>query len=82
MGARKPKLAYRPLEACEATGISRATLYKARARGELVMHLKDGCVVIYADELERWLRSATPLPPTGAPRRGRPRKVPRGPKTD
>jgi hypothetical protein len=57
-------------EACAATGLSRATLYRARAEGRLQMIEHEGRTFIQADELARFMAEARPLPPRGAPRRG------------
>lgn len=48
------KLAYTVEEACEATGLSKTTIYEEAAKGHLEMGKLCGRTVIKADELHRW----------------------------
>lgn len=49
------KLLYRVPEACEATGLSRTTLYALLAAGELKAIHVNSAVRIPADELAAWV---------------------------
>lgn len=54
---RLGKIAYTVDEACDATGVSRSTLYKEHRAGRLEMGQVCGRTVIRATELERWWES-------------------------
>ena len=49
------KLAYRPAEAADISGISRTTLYKALATGELRSGKVGAARIILHDDLRAWL---------------------------
>lgn len=48
------KIAYTVEEACEATGLSKTTIYEECANGHLEMGKLCGRTVIRAEELRRW----------------------------
>jgi excisionase family DNA binding protein len=48
------KLSFTVEEACEATGLSKTTLYEEASHGHLEMGKLCGRTVIKADELRRW----------------------------
>lgn len=51
------KLAYRPAEACEATGYSKSTLYRLLGSGKIRAKKSGGVTLILRDELQRHLDS-------------------------
>lgn len=52
------KLSYRIKEACDATGLSRSTLYRLIDRGEIKTFKVGDCALISRDELEAFLKRA------------------------
>lgn len=55
-----PKLAFRLAEACEATGVSRSTMNRLLAAGEIRARKVGRATVIERAELERYLSTCPP----------------------